>query len=122
MNDRAMHKSSLESVLTLIALAVVLTCLAGHLFWWTHSQFAECNARIWNRPQPGYCGVILELNWLIWYGPLVSLGISFGVLLLRRQRWHSSPFLPALVFWFSALLFIPTLFGMFLGAFLENMH
>jgi len=35
MKDRARYRSPLVRVLTVIALAVALVCLAGRLLWWT---------------------------------------------------------------------------------------
>jgi hypothetical protein len=110
------------SVLTALAFVVALTSFALRVFWWTHQQFAGCDVQIWNKPQPGYCGVVSLLDWVIWYGPLVSLAISAVVLLLRRQRWHSSPFTPVFVFWASALMCMRTALVMLIGFALRDMH
>jgi len=109
-------------VLTLIALIVALGCFADRIFWWTHKQFADCEMQFGEMPQPGYCSVVSELDWIVWYGPLVSLAISFSVLLLRRESWHSSPFTPVAVFCFSALMSIRTVFVMLLGFALRDLH
>jgi hypothetical protein len=122
MTDGARSRSRLMSVLTLIALAVALGCFADRVFWWTHRQFADCEMQFADMPQPGYCSVVSELDWIVWYGPLVSLGISFGVMLLRRERWHSSPFTPAAVFCLSALMSIRTVFVMLVGLVLRDLH
>jgi hypothetical protein len=122
MTDGAQSRSRLMSVLTLIALVVALGCFAVRVFWWTHKQFADCEMKFGDMPQPAYCSVDRELDWIFWYGPLVSLGISFSVLLLRRERWHSSPFTPVAVFCFSALMSIRTVFVMLLGFVLRDLH
>jgi hypothetical protein len=109
-------------VLTLIALVVALGCFADRVCWWTHKQFADCEMKFGDMPQPAYCSLDPELDWIVWYGPLVSLGISFSVLLLRRERWHSSPFTPVAVFCFSALMSIRTVFVMLLGFVLRDLH
>ena len=59
---------------------------------------------------------------MIWYGPLVSLVISFGALLLRRQRWHSFPVTPVVVFWCSAVMLGPTAFAMYVTFLVRDMH
>jgi len=41
---------------------------------------------------------------------------------LRRQRWHSSPFTPVVVFWLSALMLVRTVFVMLVGFALSDMH
>ena len=110
------------SVLTILAFVVALTSFALRIFWWTHQQFADCNVQIWNRPQPGYCSVVSQLDWMIWYGPLVSLAISFGALLLRHQRWHSFPVTPVVVFWCSAVMLGPTAFAMYVTFLVRDMH
>jgi len=110
------------SVLTALAFVVALTSFAVRVFWWTHQQFAGCTLQLWNKPQPGYCGVVSLLDWVIWYGPLVSLVISVVVLLLRRQRWNSSPFTPVFVFWASVLMCMRTAFVMLVGFALRDMH
>jgi len=110
------------SVLTLIALAVALGCFADRVFWWTHRQFADCEMQFADITQPGYCRVVSELDWIVWYGPFVSLGISFSVLLLRPERWHSSPFTPTAVFCISALMSIRTVFVMLVGLVLRDLH
>jgi hypothetical protein len=122
MTEGAQFRSRLMSALTLIALAVALGCFADRVFWWTHKQFADCEMQFGNMPKPGYCSVVSELDWIVWYGPLVSLGISFSVLLWRRERWHSSPFTPATVFGLSALMSIRTLFVMLVGFVLRDLH
>jgi hypothetical protein len=122
MTDGVRSRSRLMSVLTLIALAVALGCFADRVFWWTHQQFADCEMQLADMPQPGYCSVVSELDWIVWYGPLVSLGISFGVLLLRYERCHSSPFTPAAVFCLSALMSIRTVFVMLVGFVLRELH
>jgi hypothetical protein len=122
MTDGPQARSRLMSVLTLIALAVALGCFADRVFWWTHKQFADCETQFEGVPQPAYCGVVSELDWIVWYGPLVSLGLSFSVLLLRREHWHSSPFTPVAVFCFSALMSIRTVFVMLLGFVLRDLH
>jgi len=110
------------SVLTALAFVVALTSFALRVFWWTHQQFADCDIQIWNKPQPGYCSVVSLLDWMIWFGPLVSLVISVVVLRLRRQRWHSSPFTPVVVFWLSVLMLVRTVFVMLVGFALSDMH
>jgi hypothetical protein len=122
MTDGVQTRSRLMSVLTAIALAVALGCFADRVFWWTHQQFADCEMQFGDMPQPAYCSVASELDWIVWYGPLVSLGISFGVLLLRRERWHLSPFTPAAVFCLSALMSIRTVFVMLVGFVLRYLH
>jgi hypothetical protein len=122
LTDGPQARSRLMSVLTLIALIVALGCFADRVFWWTHKQFVDCESRFGNLPQPGYCSVISELDWIIWYGPLVSLGISFGVLLLRPERWHAPPFAPIAVFCFSALMSIRTVFVLLVGFVLRDLH
>jgi peptidoglycan biosynthesis protein MviN/MurJ (putative lipid II flippase) len=120
--DGPQARSRLMSVLTLIALVVALGCFADRVFWWTHRQFADCEMQFGEAPQPAYCSVVSELDWMVWYGPLVSLGVSFGVLLFRRERWHSSPFTPIAVFCISALMSIRTVFVMLLGFVLRDLH
>ena len=122
MTDGVQSRSRLMSMLTLIALAVALGCFADRVFWWTHQQFADCEMQFAEMPQPAYCSVVSELDWIVWYGPLVSLAISFGVLLLRRERWHSSPFTPGAVFCLSALMSIRTAFVMLVGFVLRYLH
>ena len=122
VKSAAHTRSPLLSALTITALVVALGCFALRVFWWTHQQFADCNIQIWNRPRPGYCSVVSELDWLIWYGPLVSLVISAVILLLRRQRWHSSPFTPVVVFYSSVLMLTRTVFVMLVGFALRDMR
>jgi hypothetical protein len=110
------------NALTFVALVVAVGCFADRVFWWRHQQFADCNIQIWNRAQPGYCGIVSPLNWVIWYGPLVSLGIAVVVLLVRRQRWHSSPYTLVVVFWCSVLMLTPTVIAMIVGFSLRDMH
>src|ERR1700679_2572033 len=122
MIGSARSRMRLVSGLTVVALVVALVCFADRVFWWTHRQFADCDMQIFNRPQPGYCSVVSELDWMIWYGPFISLGIAVGVLLLRRQRWHSFPFSPVVVFWLSMLMLTRTAFVMLVGFALRNLH
>jgi hypothetical protein len=122
MTDGPQARSRLMSVLTLIALVVALGCFADRVFWWTHKQFSDCQMQFGEMPQPAYCSVVPELDWIVWYGPLVSLGISFSVLLWRPERWHSSPFTPAAVCCMSALMSIRTFFVMLVGFVLKHLH
>jgi len=122
VNNREHQPSHLSRLFTSFSALIALICLAGRIFWFAARQFGACDLLIWNQPQPGYCGVVSELNWIIYYGPVVSIAISFAVLVLRPQRWYSSPRIPLLVFGLSALLLVPTFFGMFLRAFLGGMH
>jgi hypothetical protein len=115
-------RTRLLSVLTVIALIVALGCFADRVFWWTHKQFVDCEVQFMDLPQPRYCSVVSELDWIIWYGPLVSLGISFGVLLLRRERWHAPPYSPIAVFCCSALMSIRTVFVVLVGFVLRDLH
>jgi hypothetical protein len=48
--------------------------------------------------------------------------ISAVVLLLRRQRWHSSPFTPVFVLWASVLMCMRTALVMLIGFALRDMH
>jgi hypothetical protein len=122
MKGGAQSRLRLVSALTIMASVVAFASFMDRVFWWTHKQFASCATQTWGTPQPPFCRVVSELDWMIWYGPLISLVISLIVLLLRRQRWHSSPFTPAVVLAVSALMFARTMFVMFAGLFLRDMH
>jgi uncharacterized membrane protein len=110
------------SVLTATAFIVALTSFLDRVFWWTHKQFADCAIQIGSVPQPPYCRAYDELDWIIWYGPPVSLVISAVVLLLRRRRWHSSPYTPVVLFWLSVLMSIRTVFVMLVRFAMSGIH
>jgi hypothetical protein len=108
--------------MTLITLIFALASFAVRVFWWTQKQFSDCYTQIWNKPQPAYCGVPSELNWVMWYGPLVTVAMAVSVLVLRGQGWHSSRFTPVVVFWFSIVSCVPKVLMMLLVMSLRNMH
>jgi hypothetical protein len=122
MTESVQSRSRWLSVLTAVAFIVALGSFLDRVFWWTHKQFAECAAQIGNLPQPPYCRSFDQLDWIIWYGPLVSLAISALVLLLRGQRWHSSPFTPVVLFWLSVLMSIRTVFVMLVRFAMSDIH
>lgn len=122
MSDVVPSRSRSAAALTATAFLVALACFMLRVFWWMHHQFLDCAIPIAGAPQPGYCSAVPELEWFIWYGPLVSLTISLIVLRMRSQRWHSSPFAPVVVFWLSALMLTRTAFVFAIGFFLRDMH
>jgi hypothetical protein len=122
MKDDVPSRPRLAAVLTVTAFLVALACFLLRVFWWTHHQFLDCALPITGTPQPWYCGVVPQLEWCIWYGPLVSLTIALIVLRMRRQSWHSSPFAPVVVFWSSVLMLFRTVFVLLIGFFLGNLH
>jgi hypothetical protein len=122
MIDGVQPRSRWLSVLTATAFIVALGSFLDRVFWWTHKQFADCAVQIGNVPQPRYCRAFDELDWMIWYGPLVSLAVSAVVLVLRRQRWHSSPFTPVVLFWLSVLMSIRTAFVMLVRFAMSDIH
>jgi hypothetical protein len=112
----------MANVLTLAAFLVALACFLTRVFWWTHHQFLDCAVQIAGTPQPAYCSAVSELEWFIWYAPLVSLLISLIVLRMRRRSWHSRPLGPVIVFWLSVLMLTRTVFVLFVGFFLRDLH
>jgi hypothetical protein len=122
MTTAVQSRSRFLSVLSVAAFTVAVASFIDRVYWWTHQQFLDCDVQIAGRPQPPYCRAYAELDWMIWYGPLVSLAISLAVLLLRRQRWHSAPVLPVVVFWLSVLMSIRTVFVFLVGLAMGGMH
>jgi hypothetical protein len=122
MTDGARSQPRTATVLTATAFLVALACFLTRVFWWTHHQFLDCAVQIAGSPQPAYCRAVPELEWFIWYGPLVSLVISLFVLRMRHRRWHSPPYGPAAVFWLSVLMLIRTVFVILVGLFLRDLH
>jgi hypothetical protein len=122
MTDASPSRSQMANVLTLAAFLVALACFLTRVFWWTHHQFLDCAVQIAGRPQPAYCSAVSELEWFIWYAPLVSLLMCLIVLRRRRHSWHSRPLGPVIVFWFSVLMLTRTAFVLFVGFFLRDMH
>jgi hypothetical protein len=122
MTTAVQSRSRFLTVLTVTAFAVAAASFTDRVYWWTHQQFLACDVQIADKPQPPYCRLYAELDWMFWYGPLVSLAISLLVLLLRRRRWHSSPVLPVVVFWLSALMSIRTAFVLLVGLAMRGIH
>jgi hypothetical protein len=111
----------LLNALSLLALLVALGSFIDRVLWWTHKQFRDCLVQT-ERPQPPYCVVSSELEWIVWYGPCVSLVIALLVLQWRSQKWHSRPFTPVVVLWLSVLMLIRTVFVMVVAFALRHMN
>ena len=101
---------------------MALASFFDRVFWWTHHQFAECGLQIENVPEPPYCRAYAALDWLVWYGPLVSLLMALVVLLLRRRRWHAAPYTAVVLFWLSVLMSIRTVFVLLVGFAMSGMQ
>jgi hypothetical protein len=122
MTAEVQTRSRFLGVLSVTAFIVALASFVDRVYWWTHRQFLDCDVQISGTPQPPQCRAYAELDWMIWYGPMVSLAIALAVLLLRRRRWHSPPYLPVAVFWLSVLMSIRTAFVLLVGMAMSGMH
>jgi hypothetical protein len=73
-------------------------------------------------PRPSGCEFVSPLNWGIAYRPLDLTRNFTRPILLMRERWRSPAIITVVVCLLSALLLIPTVFGSFIGWFLNDMH